>query len=154
MTIHNHLNHFSSHLISLVNGLIRVIVKEFMQATSLPTQETDMETSITKQFKYYCTISMILSFVFHKISFFIKLDVVKKSFYIVFFRHLHRWGWCRHIWAVWGEDCLWRGACCSHTALYSSRIPSCIGPENRSMENRVRKKMRFIHTVDTPTHMT
>lgn len=61
-------------------------------------------------------------------------------FLIFFFRHLHHWGWCQHIWAVLGEDSLWRGACCSHTALSSSHIPSCIGPENRNKENRVGKK--------------
>lgn len=66
----------------------------------------------------------------------------KIPFYIRFFRHLHHWGWCQHIWAVWGEDSLWRGACCSQPVLLSSHIPSCIGPEDRNIKNSVSKKMR------------
>lgn len=49
-------------------------------------------------------------------------------------RYVHHWGWCQHIWAVWGEDSLLLGVCYSQPVLYFSHNPSCIGPGNQKDE--------------------
>lgn len=79
---------------------------------------------------------------------------LKIPFYVIFFRHLHHWGWCQHIWAVSGEDSQWLGACCSQTVLFSSRIPSCIGPKDKMQKREQSVLTRCNYMVDTLTHIT